>query len=431
MSGARSVTATFPLLNRTLSVTKAGQGTVTSSPGGISCGGTCQAQYPAGTEVILSGAPASGYEAPTWTGCGSVDGEDRCHVTMSVSKSVSAAFDSTTRTLSVAKSGEGAPFASVQSSPAGIACGASCSAPFAKSSQVTLTAALPPHGKAVVWSGCDSVLSGQCKVTMSAAKSVGAKFDLQSGYSLVTLTVARSGTGQGTVSGSGGISCGGVCSAQFISTSEVSLSAAPSSGSVFSHWSGGGCKGSGPCTTTVRRATTVKAVFSLAGARTLTVAKAGTGSGTVKGSKASGIDCGQTCSAQVKVGKTVSLTPRPAKGSAFAGWSGCSAVTKNTCKVKMTEAKSVTATFTAPPAAASPAAACLVPKLRGKTLKRAKRALKRAHCKLGKVRRPKARKGRKRPRLVVRSSKPGAGTKLGAGAKVGVKLRVAKGKKKR
>jgi hypothetical protein len=59
-----------------------------------------------------------------------------------------------------------------------------------------------------------------------------------------------------------------------------------------------------------------------------------------------------------------------------------------------------------PPPSSTP---CVVPKLVGKKLGRAKSALKRADCKLGKVQRPKHSKGKRRGALVVKSSNPGAG----------------------
>jgi virginiamycin B lyase len=72
---------------------------------------------------------------------------------------------------------------------------------------------------------------------------------------------------------------------------------------------------------------------------------------------------------------------------------------------------------------------CVVPKLKGKTLAQARTLLAKAHCKLGKVTKPKVKKHHKQPSLVVSSTKPGAGTKLTNGAKVAVKL-VAAPKKK-
>ncbi len=65
---------------------------------------------------------------------------------------------------------------------------------------------------------------------------------------------------------------------------------------------------------------------------------------------------------------------------------------------------------------------CVVPKLKGKTLGQAKTALGKAHCRLGTVHQPKARKNHKLPKLVVASSSPGAGASRANGTKVGLTL---------
>jgi hypothetical protein len=77
---------------------------------------------------------------------------------------------------------------------------------------------------------------------------------------------------------------------------------------------------------------------------TLTVAKSGTGSGTVTSNPA-GISCGGTCSASYASGTSVTLTETPASGSTFAGWSGACSGTGTTCTGTMNSAVSVTATF--------------------------------------------------------------------------------------
>jgi hypothetical protein len=69
-----------------------------------------------------------------------------------------------------------------------------------------------------------------------------------------------------------------------------------------------------------------------------------------------------------------------------------------------------------------PKPACIVPKLKGKSLTSARTLLSRAHCALGKVKRPRARKGHKLGTLVVGSQSPSAGRKLAAGSKVAVVL---------
>lgn len=65
---------------------------------------------------------------------------------------------------------------------------------------------------------------------------------------------------------------------------------------------------------------------------------------------------------------------------------------------------------------------CVVPHILGKTRAGAKTLLGRAHCRLGKVTTPRAKKGTK---FVVHSSSPKAGTRLSSGAKINVTLRKA------
>ena len=77
---------------------------------------------------------------------------------------------------------------------------------------------------------------------------------------------------------------------------------------------------------------------------TLSVARSGTGAGTVT-SSSGGISCGATCSATFTSGAVVTLTATPATGSTFSGWSGACTGTASTCSVTMSAAHSATATF--------------------------------------------------------------------------------------
>jgi len=79
---------------------------------------------------------------------------------------------------------------------------------------------------------------------------------------------------------------------------------------------------------------------------TVTVDKAGAGTGTVT-SDSAGIDCGSTCTGQFPQGRTVNLTAAPDPGSVFAGWSGdC----RGADPCSLTQNATVTATFNiAPP----------------------------------------------------------------------------------
>ncbi len=112
MSEAKSVTATFALEQHLLTVTKkgTGSGTVTSSPAGISCGATCSASFDHGTAVTLTGTPGAKTKAVAWSGCDSVNGENKCLVTMTSAKSVTATFDlepTAKFKLTVSKTGAG------------------------------------------------------------------------------------------------------------------------------------------------------------------------------------------------------------------------------------------------------------------------------------------------------------------------------------
>jgi subtilisin family serine protease len=83
--------------------------------------------------------------------------------------------------------------------------------------------------------------------------------------------------------------------------------------------------------------------FTVAPAFTLSVTKAGTGTGTVTSSPA-GISCGSTCSASYASGQVVTLQASASAGSIFTGWSGACTGT-GTCTVTMNANKTVTATF--------------------------------------------------------------------------------------
>ncbi|MDQ6806117.1 MAG: PQQ-binding-like beta-propeller repeat protein [Actinomycetota bacterium] len=62
-----------------------------------------------------------------------------------------------------------------------------------------------------------------------------------------------------------------------------------------------------------------KIASAVAVSHTLSVARAGTGSGTVQGTR---VSCPGACSASYPTGTTVTLTETPARGSSFAGWTG-------------------------------------------------------------------------------------------------------------
>ena len=239
------------------------------------------------------------------------------------------------RLLTVIKTGTGT---GTVSGP-GISCGTDCGELHIVGTTTILTATAAGSAVFTGWSGACTG-TGSCTVTMSQARSVTANFDV-----FFNLTVTKAGTGTGTVtSAPSGISCGSTCVASFVSDTTVILSASAGSGSTFSGWSGA-CSGTGTCTVGMSANRSVTATF-IPTTFTLTVTKSGTGAGTVSSTPA-GISCGGTCAAAFIADSTVALSQTPAAGSTFIGWSGSCSGT-GACSVLMSQARSVTATYTFP-----------------------------------------------------------------------------------
>jgi hypothetical protein len=193
----------------------------------------------------------------------------------------------------------------------------------------------------------------------------------------VLITVAKSGTGTGkVVSDKYGVNCGAEC---WISVDNpplpltLTLTATPDAGSVFKGWYRYFMVNGTTTALFVSSSTSqvfstdiidacfnicVRAQFDKASTTyALTVTKSGTGAGTVTSNPA-GITCGATCTKSFNSGTAVVLTATPNATSTFAGWSGACSGT-STCKVTMSVAKSVTATFVAKPTGACPTGSTL------------------------------------------------------------------------
>ncbi len=398
---------------RTLAVSRSGQGAVTSSPAGVDCGSTCVSDFDTGTGVTLTAVPASDSVFAGWSG--DCSGTGPCSLAMTADHSATAVFALAPKTLTVTRTGGGT--GTVTSSGADIDCGSTCAHAFDHGSVVTLTA-IPGVGATFAgWSGACSGF-GPCTLTMSANQTVTAAFGLLP----FGLTVGRVGSGAGTVSSSpAGIDCGTTCAYDFLYGTGVTLTAVPATGSSFSGWTNG-CSGTGTCTLTMVGARSATAIFDTQ--RTLTVAKVGTGSGSVTSSPA-GVDCGAACTHAFAHGASVTLTAQASTGSTFTGWSGgCSGT--GPCTLTMDADRAATATFTANPSTSSPPPPkrCVVPNVKRKTLTAAKRAIRAAHCAVGRIT-----KAYSRARIgTVISQKPAPRTRRSSGSKVSLVL--SKGKKK-
>jgi uncharacterized repeat protein (TIGR02543 family) len=340
VDAATSVTATFTLKTYTVSVSKAGAGDGTVTGNGINCGtgAGCTVTVDHGTMISLTATPVTLNNFVGWGGACS--GTATCDLTITADTTISAAFALDDLSLIVTRGGNGA--GTITSTPTGINCPGTCTFVFQANQVVTLTAAAAGSSTFMGW-GAPCSGTGDCVVTMDAAKTVTGTFTLKS----YVLDVTKTGSnGTGTVSSDpAGITCGpGAspdCSEPYNHGSVVELTATPSASSNFTGWSsGGGCTGTAPCDVTVTAATTVNAVFTL---KQYALTTSTTTGGSITSAPA-GIACPGDCSQPYNHGTTVSLSMTEDPGYTFMGWGGdCSGT--GACTVNMTQARNVTATF--------------------------------------------------------------------------------------
>ncbi|MCL4690400.1 MAG: DUF4214 domain-containing protein [Burkholderiales bacterium] len=167
---ARTVDLTAVQTTQRLDVTRSGNGSGTVAGDSISCGDDCTAFYVPGSLVTLTASPGAWSTFTGWSGACS--GTGSCQVTMDAARSVTATFTLKTLGLTVSTAGSG----TVTSNPAGISCGATCTAAFDATSNVSLTAVALPGWVFAGWSGAGCEGTGACTVAMTASRAVSATF---------------------------------------------------------------------------------------------------------------------------------------------------------------------------------------------------------------------------------------------------------------
>lgn len=180
-----AVMATFGLATYTLSTTRSGTlgGTVTGP--GIACPSDCSEPVPYGRTITLT---ATGDATSTFAGwSGACTGLGTCTFTVAGDTTVNAAFAVKQYPLSVAITKLGTATGTVSSTPAGINCGATCTALYGVGSTVVL-GATPAAGMVFGgWSGACKGL-GNCIVSVNQATNVTANFAESPNLVFVTST---------------------------------------------------------------------------------------------------------------------------------------------------------------------------------------------------------------------------------------------------
>ncbi len=358
MTSAKSVTATFSVTCTTYTVSPTSLTVIASGSTGTisvsaSSGCTWNVSDLLGWITITSGSSGTGsgtvgYSVSPNTNTSSRSGNITiAGDTVMVLQSGVAQY-----ALTVVESGTGT--GTVTSSPSGISCGSTCSASYNSGTSVTLTATPSTGSTFTGWSGgCSG--TGVCTVPMTAVTSVTAEFNATSSSCTYSTNYANLSFGP-----SGGANSIGVApsstTCSWTATSNVywitmgspicSGTQCTASYTVAANTTGSSRSG----TITVAGQTfTITQAGSTQSQYSLTITKAGTGSGSISSTTGTITWNGNTGTATYASGTTVTLSDVPDSGSSFSSWGGCDEESlpsnNGTCLVEMNASKSVVITF--------------------------------------------------------------------------------------
>jgi hypothetical protein len=177
LNAAQNVTVNFAP-NYTLTVTNPNKsgGSVASNVGGIVCGATCSQSYAGGTTVTLTATPSSGYGI-RWSGACS-GSATTCPVTLNAAQSVTANFVPN-YALTVTNANKRGGTVTCSDGNIILSCGANCSQNYPSGTAVQCTG-IPASNdfQFAGWGGACSGYGNTCTVTIDAAKSVTANFEV-------------------------------------------------------------------------------------------------------------------------------------------------------------------------------------------------------------------------------------------------------------
>jgi PKD repeat protein len=322
-----------------------GQGTVTSSPAGVSCGTTCSDTFDKSVQITLTANPNPGHRFGAWQGCDSTNA-NQCTVTLSSTKTVTATFSFTfsdaldNPSLVWSTGGDAGWIGQTSVFFYGNNAAESGAITDGQASWIETTVTGPAtvrfywkvsseesgdflkyYVNGVETSAISGEVGWQQMVFTVPAGLQTLRWEYGKNGSgaggsdrawldkvevLATLTVSKPGTGLGTVvSSPAGISCGSTCSTLVTSGSTIVLTATVGLDSLFTGWSGGGCSGTGACSTTIITDTVITATFTkkfqpgVAAIDELghIYAAASNGDGTWSGYTNLGVDIGDSCRA--------------------------------------------------------------------------------------------------------------------------------------
>ncbi|MDM8566508.1 Calx-beta domain-containing protein [Candidatus Halobeggiatoa sp. HSG11] len=189
-------------------------------------------------------------------------------------------------------------------------CNGYCANNYADNTLVSIGIQPTTNARFIGWS--KECIGGQ--IIMNSTKACTATF-----VPIHTLTVAKKGTGEGSITSDSGINCGEHCQTVHEIDDLITLTATPTPNSTFEGWNDSCLNGQ----VTINSSKTCAATFTAKPSYKLTVATEGIGKGQIESNPA-GIDCGTICEAKFLKEDDptrITLTPDASPGSVFKNWS--------------------------------------------------------------------------------------------------------------
>lgn len=240
-----------------------GTGTVTSNPSAINCGLKCNAHFAEGSLITLTATAEPGSVFSSWAGA-CTGTEDTCQVTVTGDLTITASFSLTNiskHKLRVARKKTKRGDGGIISNDGSITCTQdtkNCSAEFSHGTYVTLVPQVIYPNTFMGWlpsSVCPE--TDPCNVVMDEARTIKGVFI---GPNKLSVSIRSVRNGTGSITGPG-LACPGVCKKDYQKDEEITLTAIPDGGSIFTEWVGCPTPIGNTCSVKMGKIYRVKAVF--------------------------------------------------------------------------------------------------------------------------------------------------------------------------
>jgi hypothetical protein len=314
ISKAKSCKANFTPVLLPVTLAKPANGKVNAP--GLNCDTTsCNGQYPQNSNVTLTAIPDTGFVFTGWSGdCSGM--ENPLTIQIDKAKNCQANFIPVTQPALIISEPIKGMVTGDQIEP----CTTACVRTFPQKQTITLTAT-PQLG--YVFTGW----TGDCRGT---ANPITVEIDKATtcipSFTPAPLVVKIAKPLNGKVTGTG-LNCGDDCTENYPYGSNITLTATPDEGFIFTGWSGS-CSGTAnPITVQAELAAQCVPLFakyvptSSTPVYALMVGNTDTSQGIVA-SQPQGIDCGQDCYEGFPTPTAVQLTATPNSGFRFQEWTG-------------------------------------------------------------------------------------------------------------